>query len=121
VLIVEGNPLVREQAERMLRDAGFRCLSAADGPSALALLDGAARQIDILFSDVMMPGGLSGRALADEVRRRHPGLPVLLTSGYDVGEPPESGQLDAYEMLAKPYSRDALVAALLRELARDTR
>lgn len=121
VLIVDDNPLVREQARRILSDAGFACLCAPDSPAALVLLAQAGQQIDILFSDIAMPGGLSGRALADEARRLVPSLPVLLTSGYDAGEPGVGTRKETCRILPKPYTRNTLLRALFDELGHTAR
>ncbi|TXL68733.1 ATP-binding protein [Zeimonas arvi] len=114
VLVVEDNDLVRMQAMRMLTDAGFRCIPAPDGQKALSILS-TDMTIGIVFTDVMMPG-MSGRRLADEVHRQRPGLPILLTTGYD-GEIREQAELAGarYEVLPKPYTRGELVSAVLRQ------
>jgi CheY-like chemotaxis protein len=73
ILLVEDDPDVRAHSLEMLRELGYRVLSAADGESALGQLDSAGT-IDLLFTDVGLPGRLNGRQLADEARRRRPGL-----------------------------------------------
>ena len=114
VLVVEDEPGVMEMAVESLTELGYATLTAADGPSALERLRGGER-IDILFSDVVMPGGMDGVRLIQEARRLRPGLKVLLASGY-------SGAANLRELppdvpfLAKPYRRDDL-ATKLRVLA----
>jgi len=70
-----------ELAESVPGMAGYAVLAAASGEQALALLREGAR-VDVLFTDVIMPGGMNGRQLVDEARRLRPGLPVLVTTGY---------------------------------------
>jgi CheY-like chemotaxis protein len=114
ILFAEDDERVREVAAEMLREAGFRVLAASDGVAALALLRGGER-IDLMFSDVMMPGGVDGYALAIEARRLRPGLPVLLTTGLSTasGLPEEHG----FEVVAKPYDQVALIRRLREMLA----
>lgn len=81
MLFVEDDPLVREAVAGGLRQAGFTVRVAANGDAALALLDGGL-VVDIVFSDIVMPGGISGIDLARAVRRRWPELPVVLATGY---------------------------------------
>jgi CheY-like chemotaxis protein len=84
VLVVEDDPRVRRLAVRRLAGLGYRVLEAADGPGALALLGTSA--VDLLFSDMVMPGGMTGADLVRRARERRPGLPAVLTSGYAAPE-----------------------------------
>ncbi len=118
ILLAEDDPRVREVTAEMLRDAGFRVVAAEDGREALALLR-RGEPVHLLFSDVVMPGGVSGYGLAQEARRLRPGLPVLLTSGFAgaVLEPDDHG----FDLLPKPYDRAVLlqkISALLAVTAR---
>jgi PAS domain S-box-containing protein len=81
ILVVEDNEDVRELAETMLESAGYAVLSAPSGEQALDVLDEGA-EVDLVFTDVMMPGGMNGLQLADQVRQRRPGTPILVTTGY---------------------------------------
>ena len=81
ILIAEDDALVREFVEGQLRGLGYTVMSVSDGGSALAVLETAAN-IDLLFTDVVMPGGMNGKQLADAAEKLRPGLPVLFTSGY---------------------------------------
>ena len=81
VLLVEDEDSLRENAAEWLRDAGHRVLEAPDGAAALRLLHGGAR-VDVLVSDIGLPGGVNGRQVADAARESRPGLPVLLMTGY---------------------------------------
>jgi len=109
ILVVEDDPRVREVAAETLRDAGFRVLAVADAQQALTLLR-RGEPADLLFSDIVMPGGMNGVELAQEARRLRPMLPVLLATGY-AGPGPGTEQ-HGFEVLAKPYDQDLLVRRL---------
>ncbi|WP_210530394.1 PAS domain S-box protein [Rubellimicrobium arenae] len=111
ILLVEDQPDVAELAEALLTDAGYRVLRASSGDEALALLGEAS--IDLLFSDVVMPGSTDGMSLAREARVRRPGLPVLLTTGYapDALSRHELGEAGV-AVLNKPYRRPDLLAKI---------
>ena len=107
VLFVEDDPLVREAVAHALEEAGFEVLVAHDGEQAVALLDGGARPA-VVFSDIVMPGSVSGIDLAAIVRRRDPALPVVLATGYTEHQPAIPG----VQVLAKPYPIERLVTLL---------
>jgi two-component system NtrC family sensor kinase len=118
VLVAEDDNQVREVAAEMLREAGFRVLAASDGRQAMALLE-RGEQVDVLFSDVVMPGGISGVELARRARLHQPTIGVLLASGY--AAPALGGDAPEFDMLAKPYDRDMVVrriSAMVREARR---
>ncbi|HYE51803.1 MAG TPA: PAS domain S-box protein, partial [Azospirillaceae bacterium] len=103
VLIVEDEADVLETAVELFRSLGYAVLTATDGAKALTVLDRHPK-VDVLFTDVVMPGGLSGVDLAREARRRRPGLQVLLASGYpQPAVTAEHGDLSDFSFLAKPY------------------
>jgi PAS domain S-box-containing protein len=107
VLLVEDNDPVREFARHLLDELGYRVVAAASGEEALERLAGEA--IDILFSDVVMPG-MSGVELARLARKRDPGLPVLLASGYSEEIVGAAGA--DFEIVRKPYDLHGIEAAL---------
>ena len=111
ILLVEDNDQVRDFACHLLEDLGYRVVAAACGEEALAMIDGAA--IDLVFSDVVMPG-MSGVELARAVTDKAPDLPILLASGYS--EEIVSGVADDYAFLRKPYDAASLGAALATAL-----
>jgi len=112
ILAVEDDDMVRAHVENELKELGYRVLTARDGTAALAILRGTA-EIDLLFSDVVMPGGLSGPQLAAEARQLRPGLKVLYTSGYTENTVIHHGRLDpGIQLLNKPYRRQDLAAKL---------
>ncbi len=114
VLVVEDNPDVREVACTMLVSLGYQVTPAGDATQALALIASEA-PFDLLFSDVVMPG-TSGIELADEVRRHHPRMKILLTSGFASPVAIRDQAKEAgIELLAKPYRRIAL-AVKVREV-----
>ncbi len=117
ILLVEDEELVRRYAHDQLVNLGYRVLVATNGPTALILL----RQrddIDLLFTDVVMPGGMSGRELVYLARRFKPGLNVLYTSGYTENAIVHQGRLDpGVQLLSKPYSRAELSQKIRDALA----
>jgi signal transduction histidine kinase len=114
VLVVEDEAGVREHSVETLREAGYRVLSAENGPSALRIID-AEPALDLLFTDVGLPGGMTGRQLADEARRRRPGLKVLFTTGYARNAIVHDGRLDpGVELITKPFPSTDLVRTVRR-------
>ena len=112
VLVVEDDDLVRQFVADQVTTLGYRAITAGDAAEALRVLE--THDVDLLFTDVVMPGEMDGRALADAVRRRHPELPVLFTSGYTENAIVHQGRLDpGTHLLNKPY-RIADLATKLR-------
>ncbi len=111
VLVVEDEPAVLEMAVESLGELGYRTLTATRASEALDRLGGPER-IDILFSDVVMPGGMNGVQLSVEARRLRPGLRVLLTSGYTGTALDEHAVPADLPLLSKPYQRDELANKL---------
>ncbi|HEX7966969.1 MAG TPA: response regulator, partial [Stellaceae bacterium] len=106
VLIVEDDAAVLETAKAALASFGYRTLAASDAAGALAILRGG-EPVDLLFTDVVMPGGMDGVELAREARRLRQEIRVLLTSGYAAAAA-ENRQDDGFAMLNKPYRQDHL-------------
>ncbi|UFZ08606.1 ATP-binding protein [Bradyrhizobium ontarionense] len=103
ILIVEDDALVRDYVVAQVRRLGYRTLAASNAAEGLVLIDNPER-IDLLFTDVIIPGGMNGRQLAIEAAKRRPGLKVLYTSGYTENAIVHHGRLDAdVLLLAKPY------------------
>ncbi|WP_091907351.1 response regulator [Chitinasiproducens palmae] len=108
ILVAEDDEAVRETVVAMLLDLGYQVLKASDAASALTIIDSGVN-IDLLFSDVVMPGPLRSPELARRARERLPDIAVLFTSGYTENAIVHGGRLDAgVELLSKPYSREAL-------------
>jgi PAS domain S-box-containing protein len=118
ILVVEDEADVRDIAVTFLRSLGYAVIAAADAATALGQLSQHA-DIDMLFSDVVLGTGMTGVELAHEARRRRPGLPVLLTSGYEHSAL-EQGSNETLEfvLLQKPYRREDLSGAVRRTLGR---
>ncbi len=112
VLLVEDEAPVRALALEALGELGYHALEAVDGRSALKRLESASR-IDLLVTDVGLPGGMNGRQLAETARERRPGLPVLFITGYAEEAAVRSGFLhEGMDMLGKPFTLDALAAKI---------
>ncbi|WP_127995878.1 ATP-binding protein [Piscinibacter defluvii] len=116
VLVVEDDAAVRQLACRELRALGYQVLDADSGAAALVVLR-SEQPIELLFTDVVMPGGMSGRELADAARTLRPGLRVLYTSGYTENAIVHHGRLDpGVQLLPKPYRRAELARAVRQAL-----
>jgi CheY-like chemotaxis protein len=117
ILLVEDDELVRENAAEQLRSLGYEVVAAGIGREALAVLE-KGEAFDLLFTDVVMPGGMNGRELAERALLLRPGLPVLYTSGYTENAIVHHGRLDrGVDLLAKPYRRQDLAAKVRAVLA----
>jgi PAS domain S-box-containing protein len=115
ILLVEDDDVVRATVTDMLADLGYQVLKARDADAAMTIIESGA-PIDLLFTDVIMPGAFGAAELARRARARSPGLQVLFTSGYTDNAIIRSGRLDpGVEFLSKPYAQDEL-ARMLRKL-----
>jgi CheY-like chemotaxis protein len=115
ILVVEDNDDVRSHSAEILNELGYRVLEAPNGPAAMEILE---RDGDVLllFTDVGLPGGMNGRQLAEEARRRRPKLKVLFTTGYAKNAIVHDGRLDpGVQLLTKPFTYAGL-AAKVRDL-----
>ncbi len=118
VLVVDDEPTIRMLVSEVLHDLGYQALEAADGPSGLEVLQSDAR-IDLLVSDVGLPGGMNGRQMADAARLARPELKVLFITGYADSSILGDGQLEAnMHMMTKPFVLDEL-AVRIQELIRE--
>jgi signal transduction histidine kinase len=115
VLLVEDDDAVAGLVSEMLDALGWQVERTATAAAALDLLD-RDRPMDLVFSDVMMPGAMSGLELAKEIQRRRPRLPILLTTGF-AGAVADAARMRNFKVLAKPYRLDELEKALLEVLA----
>ena len=117
ILVVEDDALVRGYVIAQLGSLGYRTLVASDSAAALALVDQGA-EFDLLFTDVIMPGGMNGRQLAEAVLKRRPGMNVLYTSGYTDDAIVHEGHLDpGVTLLRKPYRKSELAQKIREMLA----
>ncbi len=118
VLLVEDEPVVRDLTRRMLGDLGYRVTDAPDGAEALRLLDRPGTTVDLVLTDVIMPG-MSGKQLHDALSRTHPGLPTLFMSGYTANVLDTHGfEQGGHALLQKPFTLAELSAAVRRALER---
>ena len=117
ILVAEDDEQVCATVVSLLTELGYQVLKAGDAAAALAVIESGAR-IDLLFTDVVMPGPLRSPDLARKARERIPGLAVLFTSGYTQNAIVHGGRLDAgVELLSKPYTREALARKIRHVLA----
>jgi CheY-like chemotaxis protein len=112
VLIVDDEPMVRMLVTEVLQDLGYAAAEAQDGVSGLAVLRSDAR-IDLLVTDVGLPGGMNGRQLADAARQLRPGLKVLFITGYAETAVAATGRLEPdMHVLTKPFVMEALASRI---------
>jgi CheY-like chemotaxis protein len=107
ILVVEDNDDMRRMAIRQLRELGYHTLEASNGVEALELIKTGA-VFDLLFSDVVMPGGMNGFELGQEARKHAPDLRILFTSGFPGTVIPEVESGAKVELISKPYRKDDL-------------
>lgn len=116
VLIVEDEPLVRLAVADSLELAGFRVVEASNGDEAVSLLSRGGPQIDLVFTDVRMPGSVDGFALNAWVKQHRPAIPVFLASG-DIGKAHSLDELaPGQPFFPKPYSVDVVISRMKSEL-----
>lgn len=117
ILVVEDDEAVRETAVSLLRNLGYTVLQAPDAQSALSIVESGIA-LDLLFTDVVMPGPMRSPELADKARQRMPHLAVLFTSGYTENAIVHAGRLDdGVELLSKPYTHEAMARKVREVLA----
>ena len=116
ILVVEDEPDLRTYTTEALRDLGYRVVEAGDAREALEIFE-QHPEIELLFTDVVLTGGMNGRALSDEVSRRRPGLPVLFTTGYTSNAIVHHGRLDpGMHLIGKPFTYAELASKVRRML-----
>lgn len=117
VLVVEDDDGVRATVVELLTDLGYRVLKASDAASAMTVIESGV-DIDLLFTDVVMPGPLKSTHLARDAKQRSPDIAVLFTSGYTENSIVHGGRLDpGVELISKPYTREALARKVRHVLA----
>jgi CheY-like chemotaxis protein len=110
ILVLEDDDEVRAYSVETLRELGYRVIEAHDGPSALRLLERQPR-VDLLFTDVVLPGGLTGAQVATQAKTLRPALKVLFTTGYARNAIIHHGRLDkGVQLIVKPFSFSDLAA-----------
>jgi len=117
VLLVEDEDAVRQLCRQLLEREGYTVLVARSADEAEALWKASSERIDLVLTDMVMPGR-SGRALVASLRADRPGLPVILMSGYAKGAEDEAASFREGEFLQKPFSREMLLSRVRRALDR---
>ena len=116
ILAVEDNPEIRATVVRQLRDLGYRVHEAGNANAALQILDGTER-VDLLFTDMVLPGGLNGKELALKARAKRADLKVLFTSGFPGTSDRGEVSLEPNDvLLSKPYHKRELAKAIAEAL-----
>ncbi len=112
ILVVEDDAEVRRIPALLLAEEGYRVIEARDGAQALAILD-SGEDVDLLFTDIVLPGGINGVQLSQLVRQRRPGIKVLFTSGYAESDIFHDGKMEqGVDLLRKPYTHEDLLQAV---------
>ncbi len=115
ILVAEDEPVLRELVVNILEFCGYRIYQAGTGPAAVKVWQEHREEIKLLLTDMVMPGGMSGRQLAERLQQDDPGLKVIYTSGYSPGMAGKDiALLEDFNFLAKPYSPGKL-AQVVRE------
>ena len=115
VLVVEDDDDVRAYSGDISRELGYRVIEAHDGPPALRLLD--QQRVDLLFTDVVLPGGMTGAQVAAQASAIRPSLKVLFTTGYARNAIIHHGRLDkGVQLITKPFSFEELLATKIRDI-----
>ena len=120
VLLVEDEPFVREATSHILKSAGFDVLPAADAQEAMQVYEHSKRKIDLLMTDMALPGR-NGRQLAHDLRTTSAEMPILLTSGYVEFECDDEAREPGTYFLPKPYCRAELVEMMEKILSKELR
>ena len=118
ILVVEDDPAVQATVVEMLKSLGYKVMKADNAAAAMVILN-SGLPIDLLFTDVVMPGAMRSPELARRARELHPGIEVLFTSGYTQNAIVHDGKLDAgVQLLSKPYARDQLARKIRQMLSK---
>jgi DNA-binding NtrC family response regulator len=117
ILIVEDEDTVRRLLQRVLEREGFAVRALSSGQEALDWWPSGGSEVDLVITDLVMPGGVSGAALAKELRRLRPGLPIVYTSGYDPEyNPDEITMVPGENFIPKPATSEQILAVVRRQL-----
>jgi two-component system, cell cycle sensor histidine kinase and response regulator CckA len=116
LLVVDDEPAIRSVAHRVLTAAGYQVATASNGDEAVRLLGDPDLSLDMVLTDIVMPG-MTGAAFAAQARAMRPGLPILFMSGYDRPDIAQAGGIDPFaQMISKPFSRPVLLAKVAQML-----
>ena len=118
ILVVEDDDMVRQHVINQIESLGYTALQAANGPEAMEIIKSSVHS-DLLFTDIIMPGGMNGRELAEMAGEHRANLGVLFTSGYTEDVMIHDGRLDpSVTLLSKPYRRQQLAEKIREVLGR---
>jgi DNA-binding NtrC family response regulator len=119
IFVIEDEPALRALISRTLHDLGYRVMEAGSALEALNWARAATGAVDLLLTDVVLPGAMQGEALSKEILSLFPGIPVVFMSGYTRESMVHSGRLDeGVTLIEKPFKLEDLMAAIRRELDR---
>jgi CheY-like chemotaxis protein len=120
ILLVEDEARIRRIASLYLMDLGYRVLEAGDAQAAVKMLQDIGGQVDLLLSDIVMPGRMNGRDLASWTREHLPEVQILLTSGQDLSPPRAAGEIPRFidPLLKKPFTKQQLAQMVRSTLDR---
>jgi two-component system, cell cycle sensor histidine kinase and response regulator CckA len=118
VLVVDDEPAIRSVAHRVLTTGGYQVVTAANGDEALRILGNPELTVDMLLTDIVMPG-MTGAAFAAQAKAMRPGLPILFMSGYEQDMATAGGIDPLAQIINKPFSRPALLAKVTQMLTAD--
>ncbi len=119
ILVVEDDPDVRSYSVLALQELGYGVIECGDGPSAVSILEG--RTVDLVFTDVVLPGGMTGADIAARARELRPGIKVLFTTGYARNAIVHHGRLDrGVQLITKPFTFDDLAVKVREVLDQET-
>jgi DNA-binding NtrC family response regulator len=118
ILLVDDEPMVRSALADLLQGLGYRCIVAANAVDAVLIIEANLFTLDLLVTDIRMPGALDGVDLAAMVRQRQPEVAILLVTGHADGAAVKRAESLGYRLLEKPFRHHQLQAAVADELAR---
>jgi DNA-binding NtrC family response regulator len=121
VLVVDDEPTVRSVLAGLLSGLGYRCIVAANAVDAVLIIEANLFTLDLLVTDIRMPGELDGVDLANMVRERQPDVAVLLITGYAASATMERAASSGYRILEKPFRHTQLQAVVAEELSKRPR
>jgi CheY-like chemotaxis protein len=118
ILMVDDDDLVRMLVTASLTDLGYKMLEAANGKAAMSMME-SGQKLDLLLTDIGLPGSMNGWQLADAMRALRPGLPVLFITGYNEAPEGKNAQLETgMAVIAKPFHMKTLTSEIRRIIAR---
>ena len=118
VLLVDDEPTVRSALADLISGLGYRCIAAANAVDAMQIIEANLFKLDLLVTDIKMPGELDGLGLAIKVREQQPDVAILLITGYAEAPTMQQAASCGYRVLEKPFRQSRLEAAIAEELGK---